>query len=200
LGRGGRLLFALAVGGVLFGIVSAVQASIPDNGVIHGCYQKNAGNLRVVDPRSGSCRASEVALDWNQLGPMGATGPSGPSGPSGQTGPSGAAGPSGPSGPSGPPGPSLGSLSKLVVLHDDDAGHAAGWDPDGSTANFTITEPSETDNSLVSVTVNSGAEDSAGDEAYCWADTLTPAPGLIHLQCNRGVNQGGTLVYLLVNP
>ena len=38
LGRGSRILLALAVGGAVFGIASAVQASIPDaNGVIHGC-------------------------------------------------------------------------------------------------------------------------------------------------------------------
>ena len=44
LGRGRRLLVALAVGGAVFGIATAVQASIPDaSGVIHGCYAK-AGN------------------------------------------------------------------------------------------------------------------------------------------------------------
>jgi hypothetical protein len=37
LSRVGRLVLALAVGGVVFGIATAVQASIPDeNGVIHG--------------------------------------------------------------------------------------------------------------------------------------------------------------------
>src|SRR5439155_20659098 len=35
-----RVLAALAVAGAAFGIVSAVQADIPDNGVIHGCYGK----------------------------------------------------------------------------------------------------------------------------------------------------------------
>src|SRR5262245_33224832 len=38
--RGGRILLALAVGGAVFGIATAVQADIPDNGVIHGCYGK----------------------------------------------------------------------------------------------------------------------------------------------------------------
>jgi hypothetical protein len=40
LSRGGQLLLALAVGGVVFGITTAVQADIPDGGVIHGCYGK----------------------------------------------------------------------------------------------------------------------------------------------------------------
>ena len=42
LSRGGRLLRALLVGGAVFGIANAVQADLPDDGVIHGCY----GNLQ----------------------------------------------------------------------------------------------------------------------------------------------------------
>ena len=34
------------LGAAVFGVVSAVQAAIPDSsGVINGCYQKNVGNL-----------------------------------------------------------------------------------------------------------------------------------------------------------
>ena len=56
LSRTSRLLLALAVGGALFGIASAVQASIPDSGgVIHGCYQRNGGTLRVIDSSADSC-------------------------------------------------------------------------------------------------------------------------------------------------
>src|SRR5437764_13029221 len=96
LGRGGRLLLALAVGGGIFGIATAVQADIPDSGVIHACYQKQNGQLRVIDADQGqSCRPSEVALSWNQTGPTGATGATGPPGP---TGPRGATGPTGPKG------------------------------------------------------------------------------------------------------
>jgi hypothetical protein len=53
----------LAAGGIAY-------ASIPDsNGVIHGCYQKNSGQLRVVDPggAGGSCSSSESPLAWNQF-------------------------------------------------------------------------------------------------------------------------------------
>jgi hypothetical protein len=49
----------IALGGVAL-------AAIPDsNGTIHGCYQKNTGNLRVVDS-SADCRSSENAIVISQ--------------------------------------------------------------------------------------------------------------------------------------
>jgi hypothetical protein len=86
LSRGGRLVLALAVGGAVFGIATAVQASIPDaNGVIHGCYAKagtpSQGDLRVSD--SGICKPTENPLSWSAKGVSGATGPTGPTGPVG---------------------------------------------------------------------------------------------------------------------
>lgn len=82
-------LFAVA-GGIAY-------ATIPDSGgTIHGCYQKNDGRLRVVDPSTGgSCGPSEQALNWSQVGPQGPQGPAGPQGPTGDTGPQGPAGPAG---------------------------------------------------------------------------------------------------------
>jgi hypothetical protein len=77
------VVLGLAAGGIAY-------ASIPDSdGVIHGCYTKRDGSLRVIDTNvGGSCSTSkENALNWNQ------TGPQGPSGPTGQTGPAGTAGP-----------------------------------------------------------------------------------------------------------
>ena len=68
-------------------------AAIPDaGGVVHGCYAKRDGTLRVIDTeQGGSCNASkETTLDWNR------TGPQGPAGPQGATGPQGPAGPRGP--------------------------------------------------------------------------------------------------------
>ena len=91
LSRGGQFVLALAVGGAVFGIATAVQADIPDNGVIHGCYGRPGttykGQLRVRDVSQGEqCRFYENPLDWNQsgvTGPTGATGPTGPTGPAG---------------------------------------------------------------------------------------------------------------------
>src|SRR5262249_4043252 len=81
LGRSGRVVLAVAVGGAVFGIASAVQADIPDAGVIHGCYGKpgtpQKGQLRVIDASKGEqCRFYESPLNWNQTGPTGPTGPS----------------------------------------------------------------------------------------------------------------------------
>lgn len=99
----GAVVGAALVGGVAF-------AAIPgSDGVIHGCYQKNVGNLRVIDPSAGDqCRPSEVPIDWSQTGPAGPQGPkgdTGPQGPKGDTGPAGPQGPKGDTGPAGPPGP-----------------------------------------------------------------------------------------------
>ncbi|MFD4191946.1 hypothetical protein [Amycolatopsis thermoflava] len=58
-------VLALTAGGVAW-------ASVPgDDGVIHACYAKNGGALRVSD--TGSCKAGEVALSWNNVGPAGLT-------------------------------------------------------------------------------------------------------------------------------
>jgi hypothetical protein len=87
-GRLSRILVAVAVAGIGFGVASVVQADIPDNGVIHGCYGKpgtpQKGQLRVRDSDQGEqCRFYENNLDWNQIGPTGVTGPTGPTGPQG---------------------------------------------------------------------------------------------------------------------
>ena len=107
--RGRRALVGLI--GALATLAGAgiAYATIPDSGgVIHGCYTKASnstqpiGSLRVVDTGLGqSCGLNEVALNWNQQGPKGATGPPGPAGPTGSQGPSGSPGPKGPTGPSG---------------------------------------------------------------------------------------------------
>ena len=75
---------------VVVAAVSVAYASIPDsNGVIHGCYQKNNGQLRVIDPAVSNCTPSETPLQWSQTGPQGPVGPQGPEGPQGPTGPEG---------------------------------------------------------------------------------------------------------------
>jgi hypothetical protein len=72
--RGGRLLVAVAIGGALFGVATAVQASIPDSsGVAHSCYfvlgkltktPPRPGALRVIDTAKGqTCAADEQAID-----------------------------------------------------------------------------------------------------------------------------------------
>jgi hypothetical protein len=100
----------LVVGGAMFGLASAVQASIPDShGVIHGCYSKVGGALRVVDTaKNQKCLTSELAVNWSQTGPIGAKGPTGSTGAPGATGASGPTGATGATGPTGPVGSARG--------------------------------------------------------------------------------------------
>jgi hypothetical protein len=113
-----RLVLVAVVGAAVFGVATAVQASIPSaNGVIRGCYGKpgtpQKGVLRVINADVGeACRFYENPLNWNirgvtgVVGPSGPTGPTGPRGPTGPPGPPGPTGANGPTGPTGPPGPS----------------------------------------------------------------------------------------------
>jgi Collagen triple helix repeat (20 copies) len=91
-----------AAGGVAY-------ATIPDSGaVIHVCYTKSSGTIRVIDASVTNCKSGETSLSWNQTGPQGPQGPTGPAGPKGDagaTGPVGATGPAGPPGAKGDQGP-----------------------------------------------------------------------------------------------
>ena len=100
--RGRWFLLGVVAGAFLAGGAVAL-AAIPDSsGVIHGCYQKNVGNLRVIDPGDGDkCRPPEIAISWNQTGPVGPIGPQGPKGDTGATGPKGDTGATGATGPKG---------------------------------------------------------------------------------------------------
>jgi collagen triple helix repeat protein len=101
---------------VIAGALAVVHTAIPDSaGVIHACYTKSGGSLRVIDSSVTSCGQNETALTWNNVGPrgpqglpgsQGPQGPAGPQGPEGATGPAGPQGPAGPEGAQGPAGPS----------------------------------------------------------------------------------------------
>jgi hypothetical protein len=60
------VIVALAAGGIAY-------AAIPDSsGVIHSCYAKVNGQLRVIDTGAGGgCTAGEKTLGWNQAGGKG---------------------------------------------------------------------------------------------------------------------------------
>ncbi len=96
-----------AVLGLAVFSVLGLRATIPaPSGVIYGCYSTSSGALRVIDNSVSSCKAYEIPLHWNQVGPMGPMGPQGVQGPAGPQGPPGMQGPVGPTGPAGPAGPS----------------------------------------------------------------------------------------------
>jgi len=81
----------LAVVGVLAAVFAGTTAfaAIPDGGgVIHGCYDKASGAMRVTDTATNvpkACTAKEVALNWNQQGPKGDPGVQGPKGDPGSS-------------------------------------------------------------------------------------------------------------------
>ena len=73
--RRAQKMLVLSTAAVLFlGIVA--YASIPDaNGIIHGCYKKTSGQLRVIDGETSSCDSNEVPIQWGQTGPQGPPAP-----------------------------------------------------------------------------------------------------------------------------
>ena len=76
--RNRKMLVLSAAAVLVFGIV-AYAANIPDaNGIIHGCYKKTSGQVRVIDGETSFCDSNELPLQWNQTGPQGQTGPPGP--------------------------------------------------------------------------------------------------------------------------
>jgi hypothetical protein len=105
------VLVTLAGGGAAF-------ATIPDGGVVSGCYAKSTGALRVLDAAASQCKDGEGSLAWSQTPPQGLKGSTGLQGPKGAQGDQGipgqkgstgdlgfqgAAGPQGPQGPAGSP-------------------------------------------------------------------------------------------------
>jgi hypothetical protein len=100
----------VALGGGAYAAVSA----IPDrNGVIHGCYKKKKGNLRLV--ASGKCSRRERAIAFNQRGPRGPAGARGPRGLQGNRGIAGATGLPGAKGEQGPQGPGAATFSTTLA-------------------------------------------------------------------------------------
>jgi hypothetical protein len=68
-------------------------ATIPGgDGVIHGCFAKSGGALRVIDASVTNCKSGETSLDWSQQGLPGPAGPQGEKGDPGEPGPPGPAG------------------------------------------------------------------------------------------------------------
>jgi len=72
--------------GTAFAVLSFLGINCYAGGdVIHGCYQKHGGDLRIVS-NAKWCRHNEIAISWNKTGPQGPAGPEGPIGPAGPPG------------------------------------------------------------------------------------------------------------------
>jgi hypothetical protein len=76
---------------VLASSTAIAFASIPSaNGVIHGCFRRADGRLRVINRDVGrTCRDGERSLSWNRRGRRGLQGLRGPRGLQGIQGPQG---------------------------------------------------------------------------------------------------------------
>jgi hypothetical protein len=91
---------------LLGGLGGAAWASIPGpTGIIHGCYNRRGGALRVINTAAhAKCRRRESELNWSETGPPGPRGGRGLTGARGATGSRGTTGPTGPTGLPGTPG------------------------------------------------------------------------------------------------
>ena len=70
--RAPRLVAAVAAALVCVAAGGVAYASIPDSsGVIHACFSRSSGALRVSD--AGTCSSKETALSWNTVGRAGLT-------------------------------------------------------------------------------------------------------------------------------
>ena len=88
------LALIFAMGGGAYAALAPVH-----KGVIHTCYRKASGALRVVDA-TARCRRREHALNFNQRGARGSRGATGPRGATGRTGATGKTGKTGAAGAS----------------------------------------------------------------------------------------------------
>ncbi len=93
-GAAGLASAALIGVGIAVGAAGLASAAIPNGGVIHGCWDRESGKLRVIDADSNACRKDERSLNWNKEGPQG---PQGLPGAKGEPGLPGAKGDPGPS-------------------------------------------------------------------------------------------------------
>ena len=128
--RVGRMLLASVALLALAGGIAYAQ--IPDtNGVIHGCYTKSTGAIRIIDDGVTTCKQGETSLNWNQKGAQGPIGPAGPAGTQGPAGPTGEPGPAGPQGPKGDAGPAGPQGDAGPAGPQGDAGPAGSQGPQG---------------------------------------------------------------------
>jgi hypothetical protein len=139
-------------------------ASVPDaHGIIHGCYKKSTGALRVLDTATtNKCPAGSVAVNWNRTGARGLTGARGPTGapgPTGSAGPKGATGPTGQTGPRGPAGAVAGYVGygKTVIF--------PGGDQQGDAVVAVHTPTVPAGSYLITASVVNA---SVGDFVDCW--------------------------------
>ncbi len=83
-----------------------------------------------------------------------------------------------------------------MLLNDDAAGNAAGWDPDGNTATFSVTDASV---AVGSVIVTSVWDSVSTGNSQC-VNTGFSATHNIPIACGFKPADGSKLTYLIINP
>jgi hypothetical protein len=79
-----RVVIVAAVAVITTGVL---YATIPDaEGVIHACYSRSQGTIRIIDDSVTNCKQGETSLAWNVKGEPGPPGAPGLPGPKGDTG------------------------------------------------------------------------------------------------------------------
>lgn len=102
-----KLLVLAMISSLAVGLGAALVAYGATTGTFSACLNKlgNLYNITVSPAPSESCKAGDIAVEWNGSGTPGPTGPQGPAGAPGPAGPTGTTGPTGPQGPAGAQGP-----------------------------------------------------------------------------------------------
>jgi hypothetical protein len=110
-----NVMSTIAVFAALGGGAYAAASSIPGpDGVIHGCYAKKKGNLRLI-ATGRRCSKRENAIAFNQQGPQGRSGARGATGSRGTTGATGSPGAPGAKGEQGPQGPGASTFTATLA-------------------------------------------------------------------------------------
>jgi hypothetical protein len=160
-------------------------AAIPGpEGIIHGCYNRHNGALRVIDTTARQrCRRRESELDWDEIGPPGPRGGGGKAGKNGTNGKNGVNGKNGTNGTPGAPGVSnayTGGQSGSVGLSSTPTGVLALSVPSGDyvvTASVKLTNADASGGATEQATCQLKNVSSAGSEATASAAIpFTSAP------------------------
>lgn len=132
----------MATSVAVVGVAGIAGATIPDDQqVIHSCYLKSGGSVRVIDDSVTNCKNTETRLSWNQQGRQGLKGDTGPAGPAGDTGATGDTGPAGPAGDTGATGPAGDTGPAGPAGPTGDTGAAGPAGPAGPTGDTGATGP-----------------------------------------------------------
>lgn len=179
------LALVLAMSGGAYAAIAPIR-----HGVIHSCYSRSNGALRVVNAHA-RCRPHQRALNFNRRGPAGPRGLTGPAGPigltgaAGKTGARGAVGKAGAAGKTGAAGKSVTSAALAVGNGNCPGGGASFTSVSGTTfaCNGTATAFASVDaTGSVAAGKNVTAAPGTGSGTYCLKLPVAPSVGVASIR------------------